>query len=179
MLLETERLIIRDLKPEDEAPFVELASDGSLKDVGFDRDCNRWMRNWIKEAEKLAKADNPAADYLAYTIVLKEKELVIGSIGCSYYDDFQETGITYFIGAQYRNKGYATEAAKVYIEYFINRYDIPRLIATVREENISSWRIVEKAGFEFVEKKLYKDINDDKEEMYRFYEIKNLTLKIQ
>ena len=29
MLLETQRLTIRDVKPEDEAPFVEMASDGS------------------------------------------------------------------------------------------------------------------------------------------------------
>lgn len=46
-----------------------------------------------------ADADNPAAEYLAYTIVLKEMEIVIGSVGCSYYDEFQEMGITYFIGA--------------------------------------------------------------------------------
>lgn len=49
------------------------------------------------------------------------------------------------------------------------------MIATVREENISSWKVVEKAGFALVERKLYQDINDDKEEMYRFYEMKDLT----
>lgn len=172
MFLETDRLIIRDLMLEDEAPFVEMASDGSLSDIGFDRDCSGWMKSWIKESKELANEDNPAADYLAYTIVLKETGTVIGSIGCSYYDDFQETGITYFIGAKYRDNGYAAEAAKIYIEYFFNHYNIPELIATVREENVSSWRVVEKTGFEFVEKKRYRDINDENEEMYRFYKMK-------
>ena len=45
------------------------------------------------------------------------------------------------------------------------------MIATVRDENISSLKVVEKANFILTEKKSYKDINDDKEELYRFYEI--------
>ena len=46
------------------------------------------------------------------------------------------------------------------------------MIATVREKNISSLKVVEKAEFVLTEKKMYKDINDSKEEMYYFYELK-------
>lgn len=174
MIIETERLLIRALKPEDEIPFIEMASDGSLNDVGFDNDCNGWMANWILEAKKLTDTDNPTLEYLAYAIELKEKNIVVGSVGCSYYDDLYETGITYFIGAKYRHNGYAVEAVKAYVSYFMKHYNIYKLIATVREENISSWKVVEKAGFELVEKNMYKDLNDEKAEMYNFYEIKNL-----
>ena len=45
------------------------------------------------------------------------------------------------------------------------------LIATVREENIASWKTIEKASFQLVERKMYQDINDAKEELYRFYAI--------
>lgn len=173
MLLETNRLIIHDVKPEDEIPYIEMASDGSLLDIGFDSTCDMWMGNWIKEAAELAAADNPSTDYLAYTILLKESETVIGSVGCSYYEDLQETGITFFLGAKYRGNGFATEAVRAYIKYFFDHYDIPRLIATIRDENISSWRVIEKAGFILIEIKPYKDINDKKEEMYRFYQIRN------
>lgn len=171
MLIETERLIIRNVKPEDEIPFVEMASDGSLGDIGFDKDCGRWIGNWIAEARALTEADCPSSDYLAYTIVLKETETIIGSVGCSYYDDLRETGITYFIGAKYRGNGYATEAVKAYIEYFFSHYSIAKLIATVREKNISSWKVIEKSGFQLAEKRLYQDLNDDTEMMYRFYEM--------
>lgn len=85
-------------------------------------------------------------DYLAYTIVLKEGNIVVGSVGCSYYDDLQETGITYFIGAQYRNNGYASEAVKAYTEYFLKQYSVPKMIAAVRAENVSSWKVIEKAA---------------------------------
>lgn len=175
MFLETDRLIIRDVKPEDEPPYIEMASDGSLHDIGFDRECHTWMENWIKEAMELAAADNPATDYLAYTILLKESETVIGSVGCSYYEDLQETGITFFLGAKYRGNGFATEAVRAYIKYFFNHYSIPRLIATVRDENMSSWKVIEKAGFTLNEIKRYKDLNDEEENMYRFYQISNLN----
>ncbi len=51
------------------------------------------------------------------------------------------------------------------------------MIATVRDENISSWKVIEKAGFMLSEKRMYKDLNDDEEKLYRFYEIYGLIYK--
>lgn len=171
MRIETQRLLIRDVKTEDEIPFVQMAADGSLNDCGFDRDCSSWITEWIDETKSFAVRDNPDMDYLAYTITLKDVNIVVGSIGCSYYEDLQKTGITYFIGAQYRNNGYAVEAVKAYTKYFLKHYNAPKMIATVRAENKSSWKVIEKAGFVMIKKGLYKDLNDDKEELYHFYEI--------
>lgn len=172
MQIETQRLLIRDVKTDDEVPFVEMAADGSLYDCGFDRDCGNWMTEWIAEAKGFAVRDNPNMDYLAYTITLKDERVqVVGSVGCSYYEDLGETGITYFIGTQYRNHGYAVEAVKAYTEYFFRHYNAKRMIATVRNENIPSWKVIEKGGFILTEKRMYKDLYDDEEELYRFYEI--------
>ncbi len=171
MQIETQRLLIRDVKTEDGIPFVKMAADGSLNDCGFDRDCGNWMTEWIDEAKEFAFRDDPNTDYLAYTITLKDKAEVIGSVGCSYYEDLQKTGITYFIGAQYRDNGYAVEAVKAYTEYFLNHYHAKRMIATVRDENIPSWKVIEKVGFILSEKRMYKDLDDDEEKLYRFYEI--------
>ncbi len=143
MEIETQRLLIRDVKTEDKMPFVKMAADGSLNDCGFDRDCSKWITKWIDEARCFAFRDNPNTDYLAYTIALKAEAVVIGSVGCSYYEDLQESGITYFVGAQYRNNGYAVEAVKAYTDYFFNHYNA---------------------------KRMYKDLNDDEEKLYRFYE---------
>ncbi len=103
--IETRRLIIRDIQTEDAAPFAEMAADGSLAELGLGKDCRSWIAGWIAEARELAGRDNPRTSYLAYAITLKEENTVVGSVGCSYYEDLQETGITYFIGAQYRNNG--------------------------------------------------------------------------
>lgn len=171
MTIETKRLLIRDLKTEDADSFAQMAADGSLHDIGFDKDCGRWMEEWIKEAREFARRDDPGSDYLAYVITLKREGIVIGSVGCSYYEDLQETGITYFIGEQYRNKGYAAEAVKAYVAFFLSHYKGSGLIATVREENASSWKVAERAGLKLTGKKMYKDLNDEEAQMYRFYEI--------
>ena len=47
------------------------------------------------------------------------------------------------------------------------------MIATIRAENISSWKVIEKAGFILTEKRMYRDVNDDSEVMYHFYKIYN------
>lgn len=172
MLIETERLIIRPIEPTDELPFAEMASNGSLSDIGFEANCSKWMNKWIIEAMMLSAKDNPFSDYLAYTIVLKGNHTVIGSVGCSYYEDLQKTGITYFIGTKYRHNGYAKEAVNAYASYFLEHYNAKEIIATIREENIASWKTIEQAGFRFIHKKMYKDINDEAQSMYRFYEKK-------
>lgn len=39
MIFDTERLIVRTLESGDELPFVNMASNGSLNDIGFESDC--------------------------------------------------------------------------------------------------------------------------------------------
>ena len=75
MIIETKRLTIRSLITDDESSFIEMASDGSLNDVGFSNDCSGCMADWILEAKKLTDADNPTLKYLAYAIELKEKNI--------------------------------------------------------------------------------------------------------
>ena len=169
MEIETKRLKIRNIVPADKDAFSKMASDGSLYDVGFDKNCSSWMEDWILEAQSLAQKDNPRIDYLAYVIEDKRTRFPIGSVGCSYYADMGKIGITYFVGAEYRNKGYASEAVKAYVKYFFEHYDEMEMIATIREDNISSWKVIEKAGFVLADKQMYKDMNDINEEMYRFY----------
>lgn len=173
MYIETERLIIRSLKLADERAYVEMASDGTLSEIFGDcRECDKWMKDWLAEAISLDKENNPRREYLAYAILEKKRNIVVGSIGCSFYEDLKKTGITYFIGSSYRGMGYASEAAAAYAAYFLDQYDVPEMIATVRTENKASCKTVENAGFILQETKRYQDINDEKEETYNFYSIK-------
>lgn len=91
MLIQTDRLIIRDLETTDGTVFSHMASDGSLNDIGFDPDCHSWMNEWLMEARQLAEKDDPAAEYLAYAVERKETHEVIGSVGSSYYEDNDES----------------------------------------------------------------------------------------
>lgn len=179
VFLKTDRLIIRDLETADGMIFSGMASDGSLDDIGFDTECGSWMDEWMAEARKLAADDDPTVDYLAYTVELKDTHEVIGSVGCSYYRDMDKIGIVYFIGTEYRNHGYAAEAAKAYVRYFLLQYKQDEIIATIREDNVSSWKTIEKAGFRLTEEKPYKDIGGETEQMYRFYSKHNACCPVQ
>lgn len=171
MFIETERLIIRSIEPEDEAAYIDMASDGSLRDIFGDcSDCRDWMASWIQEAQALDREDDPTREYLAYAVTEKSQGTLLGSVGCSYYEDLKQVGVTFFIGSAFRGRGYAAEAAAAYVQYFFAHYDIYRLIATVRDTNIASWKTIERAGFDMSEVRTYRDINDEKNELYRFYE---------
>ena len=81
-------------------------------------------------------------------------------------------GICYFIGTPFRKKGYMTEAINAYVQFFFKQYSESEIIATILDANTPSWKVAEKSGFKLIEKKMYKDIDDEKEELYRFYVIR-------
>ena len=172
MRIVTERLIIRSIKPGDETIFAEMAKDGSLIDVGFEDNCSEWIGDWINEAMGLSDKDDPRADYIAEVICLKEDGRVIGSIGTSYYEDVDKVGAVWFIGSEFRQRGYASEAVNAYIEYYFKHYAEDEILSTIRDANVSSWKTAEKAGFILEDTQMYKDINDSEEQLYRFYVIK-------
>ena len=168
MYIETERLIIRSIELGDEKIFAEMAKDGSLTEIGFDESFSDWAGGWINEALEHTKKDDPRADYIPCTIVLKSTGEVIGNVGNTYYEDTDKIGICYFVGAAYRRKGYVSEAVKAYVPFFFEHYN-EEIIATIKDVNEPSWKTAEKTGFKLLEIKMYKDIDDEKEELYRFY----------
>lgn len=173
MYIETERLIIRDVEATDEKAYLEMVSDGSLdEDIfgGYSGTYQEWIPGYIKETIRLSERDNPQEDYLAYTIVEKKNGIPIGSVGCSYYEDIGKVGLVYFLGADFRRKGYASEAVAAYVKYFRERYNGLELTANARVRNTSSCKVIEKSGFVLKETKMYQDFFDEEAELYNFYE---------
>ena len=169
MRIETDRLIIRSIERGDEVKYAEMAKDGSLGEIGFDERFSDWMDDWIDEALELTRKDNPREDYIPCTTVLKSTGDIVGNVGCTYYEDTGKVGICYFAGTQFRKKGYISEAVKAYVTYFFEKYNESEILATILDSNVASWRTAERSGFMLLEKKLYKDIYDEKEKLYRFY----------
>jgi len=174
MYIETDRLIVRNMEQEDENAYIAMASDGSLdEDIfsGCGSNYHKWMPEWVKGTILLNEEDNPKKDYLAYTIVEKKQGTVIGSVGCSYFDDLEQVGLVYFISEEHRGNGYATEAVVAYIKHFFEHYGIPKIIANIRNANKASCITAERAGFKLVETKMYKDYGDEEAKLYNFYEM--------
>lgn len=172
MLLQTNRLIIRSLHSTDEKAFIDMAADGSLWEIFGDcSECHKWMKEFISDAIRLEAENNPYHEYLAFAIEDKVSRLVVGSVGSSYYEDFKEVGVTYFIGADYRGNGYAVEALQCLTEYLFARYHLRKLVATASVDNIASCKTLEKVGFSVVETKMYQDMYDKSENLSNIYEL--------
>ena len=171
MYIETERLIVRSLERGDEKVYAKMAEDGSLDEVGFDSNCAEWIGDWINEAMELTENDDPRVDYIPCTILDKATKEIIGNVGCTYYEDTDQIGICYFVGAGFRKKGYASEAVKAYTDYFFDHYNENEIIATIKHDNEQSYKTAERSGFRLIETKMYKDIYDEEEELYRFYSL--------
>lgn len=172
MNLETQRLLVRIIQLSDEKPFIEMASDGSLTEIFGDcSECGKWMGDFIKEAIQLDSENNPDREYLAYVIEEKDSRTVVGSVGTSFYEDFQKIGVTYFIGAKFRGRGYAAEALRALVEYFLTSGRVSLFMATARTDNIASCKTLEKAGFHVTDTRLYQDLYDEQETLSHFYEI--------
>jgi len=166
------RLIIRSLLPADEKAFIDMASDGSLWEIFGDcSECHEWMGDFISEAIGLEAEDNPNHQYLAFAIEDKVSRRTIGSVGSSYYEDFMEVGVTYFIGADYRGNGYAAEALQCFADYLFERYHLKKLVATASVNNIASCITLERMGFSLIEARMYQDLHDVGESMSNFYEL--------
>lgn len=172
MRFETERLIIRSLTLEDEQTFIEMASDGSLTEIFGDcSECDTWMGEWIRESIQLEVQNDPNREYFAFVIEEKSSNRAVGSVGTSYYEDMQKTGITYFIGARFRGQGYAAEAVSGFVKYFFKHYDTDTLIARVRVRNEASCKTLERAGFVLYDTEMYQDVYDETPELSNFYEL--------
>ena len=172
MRIETGRLIIRSIQEGDEIILADMAKDGSFSELGFDPECSQWIGEWIHEAIRLSVADNPRVDYICSIICLKVDERVIGSVGNTYFEDMGKIGICYGIGAEYRQLGYASEAVKAYLEFFFEHYDEDEIIANILNDNTASCKTAEKTGFQLLDARMYKDIYDTKERLYRLYSAK-------
>ena len=63
-------------------------------------------------------------------------------------DNGSKRGESNFVGEQYWNRGYATEALRLVGNFAQFRHGLKRLYATVFDFNLASMRVLEKAGFE-------------------------------
>ena len=55
------------------------------------------------------------------------------------------------------------------VSYFFEHYEENEIIASIKDDNIPSLKTAESAGFKLLETRMYKDIYDEEEELYRFY----------
>jgi len=86
-------------------------------------------------------------NYIEFAILSDDK--FVGTICLEKIDKInKKASIGYWVAKFYRNRGIATKAVKLAVNFGFNKLKLKRIYAKVDEDNIQSRCVLEKAGFE-------------------------------
>jgi [ribosomal protein S5]-alanine N-acetyltransferase len=147
-IIESKRLILRQLTPEDAPDFFACQSDpevfrysGRSKEPSLESATHTLNILFKRHQERTM---------LSWAIVLKENQCFIGRFQIEEWsDENHRAAVGYLLGKQYWGKGYATEALSAVIAYLYEQTTVNRIDAFTWSENIASARVMEKAGMRF------------------------------
>jgi RimJ/RimL family protein N-acetyltransferase len=141
MRIETERLILREMRADDATSLLGVFGDprvmAAFNSPPFDRAAmDRWVaRNLAHQREH---------GFGLFTIVERQSGDVIGDCGLELMDIGAELG--YDLRADRWGRGLATEAATAVRDIAFGALEIDRLISLIRVGNVASRRVAEKVG---------------------------------
>jgi len=162
MILETERLILREYKEEDFNDLFKMISDPiTMQYYPKPYDLNgakRWL-NWSIENYK------NGLGWLAIT--LKENGVFIGDCGITMQniDGKMLPELGYHIEKNYWRKGYGKEASKKVLEYYFSNDKFEELYSYMTAKNIPSYSLAEAIGMTKI--KEYYDSDNGLNYVYR------------
>jgi RimJ/RimL family protein N-acetyltransferase len=147
IILETERLLLREFDEGDVAPFYLLGSDPAI--IRYTGDPGGGLTS-AEHALEVLRA-RPLADYRnhgygRWACVLKASGEVIGFAGLKYLADSQEVDIGFRLLPAYWGQGLATEACRAVLDFGRTNLGLKRVIGLVDPQNIASVRVLEKLG---------------------------------
>jgi RimJ/RimL family protein N-acetyltransferase len=144
--LETERLILREMRAEDATELLTVFGDPKVMAAFAAQpfDAER-MRAWV-DRNLRHQAEH---GYGLFSIVRRGDGAVIGDCGLEHMDLGVELG--YDLRSDHWGRGLATEAASAVRDLAFGRLGIDRLISLIRVGNGASERVARKIGMAFAE----------------------------
>jgi len=154
-ILETERLILREIEESDDAFMLDLLNQPSfIKYIG-DRNVRTLdeAREFIESRYRKSYAEN---GFGLYAVELKlrmpdsvSKNPVVGICGFVKRDSLPDADIGFAFLPEFERKGYAFESAQAVMKYGREELGLKRVLAITTQDNESSGRLLEKLGFKF------------------------------
>ncbi len=143
-ILETTRLILRELTPADVDPLALVLSDPETMrhyPVRFDRAA---VEEWITRQMRRYATDGHGL----WALILKSSGELIGDCGLTVQEveGVREIEIGYHVRRDLWGQGLAAEAARSCREYGFAHLPVDHLISLIRPENMQSRRVAEKNG---------------------------------
>ncbi len=155
-ILETPRLILRELIPEDAASLAHVLSDPeTMRHYPAPYDL-AGVEQWIARNRARYAADGHGL----WGMDLKATGELIGDCGLikQVVEDVEEIEIGYHLRREHWGKGFATEAARACRDYGFARSSVNRLISLIRPENEPSRGVAERNGMRLWKEVVWRDL---------------------
>jgi ribosomal-protein-alanine N-acetyltransferase len=162
--LETERLVLRRLRPEDVGDIFAYASDPEVA-----RSTLSEPHRSIEESEMVLGhwLERYARGWIApWGLEHRGAGTIVGTCGFldKYCDPPRSMEIGYAMSSRYWGRGLMTEAVRAVVDFGFRALGVERIQARCLVENVASARVLEKAGMRYVE--TYDGVYGDKFALY-------------
>ena len=150
IILETDRLLLREYVEDDAEAFFRLNSDPEVLRFVPDK------RLLSVEQARQILIDHAIADYRKHgfgrgACILKSTGEQIGFAGLKYLEEMGEVDVAYRLIPTHWGQGLATEAALASVRFGFSDLGLKQIIGLVMPENIASARVLEKTGLRYAE----------------------------
>jgi ribosomal-protein-alanine N-acetyltransferase len=151
---ETERLILREIVPEDETGFWELDSDPEVHRFLGNKPVTdiEQIRTVIKSVRqqyidngigRWAMIEKKTGAFIGWTGLKLVKDVTNGHV------NFHDVG--YRLIRKYWGQGFATESAKASVDYGFGGMGLERIYGVTEVGNVASRGVLEKSGLKWLE----------------------------
>ncbi|MBK0402442.1 GNAT family N-acetyltransferase [Adhaeribacter sp. BT258] len=146
MILETERLWLREITPEDAPAMYALNLDPEVikytGDPPFEsvEATEIFIRNY---------PDYHKNGYGRWLVVRKTDAEILGWCGLKFLPETQETDVGYRFFKKFWGMGYATEAAEACLRYGFEKLGLQTIVARAMHENPASVQVMKKIGMTY------------------------------
>jgi [ribosomal protein S5]-alanine N-acetyltransferase len=142
MALNTPRLTIRRFRPEDAGDLYDYLSDPQV--YRFE------PGEPIDRAQAVQRAAEMAISPDFWAIELQTGGKVIGQLYFKQIEPAEHLtcDLGYILHPAYQRQGYASEAAGALVQHALTEGGMHRVVAHCNPENIASWKLLEKIGFQ-------------------------------
>lgn len=153
-IVETERLWLREIYPEDDAGLFELDSNPEVhRYLGNNPVSNIEQIRQVIQYIRQQYLDNGIG---RWAIIEKNSNHFVGWTGLKLVKDNINNHQNYYdlgyrLIQKYWGLGYASESARASLEYGFHQLNIPVIYATAEAGNLASKNVLHKMGFRHVE----------------------------
>lgn len=145
-IVETDRLLVRELVERDAEAFFAFNSDPEVM-----RYTGEPPSESVEEVRRKIRdyPDYREHGYGRWAVVFKPDRRVVGFNGLKYLEDLGEVDLGYRFRSDYWGCGIATESSLAIVQYGFDTLGLRRIIGLVLPGNVGSIRVLEKVGMRY------------------------------